>query len=105
MHVIIRYEGKSSKIHNPNARNLKNVILVEMFIKKKKFNYRISLFSDACFNTMNRIFGAWSNIDLTIPMDATSKNNCYPFEFTKSCEFAKQQIIRMNSNLKLQIKN
>ncbi|RNA28838.1 hypothetical protein BpHYR1_039088 [Brachionus plicatilis] len=30
--------------------------------------YRIPLFSDACFNTMGRIFGAWSNIDLTIPM-------------------------------------
>ncbi|RNA07119.1 hypothetical protein BpHYR1_009270 [Brachionus plicatilis] len=30
--------------------------------------YRIPLFSGACFNTMSRIFGAWSNIDLTIPM-------------------------------------
>ncbi|RNA42862.1 hypothetical protein BpHYR1_013602 [Brachionus plicatilis] len=32
------------------------------------FAYRIPLFSDACFNTMSRIFGAWSNIDLTILM-------------------------------------
>ncbi|RNA20444.1 hypothetical protein BpHYR1_053964, partial [Brachionus plicatilis] len=28
----------------------------------------VSPFSNACFNTISRIFEAWSNIDLTIPM-------------------------------------
>ncbi|RNA01382.1 hypothetical protein BpHYR1_038601 [Brachionus plicatilis] len=37
-------------------------------VKSLNACYRIPLFSDACFNTMNRVFGAWSNIDLTIPM-------------------------------------
>ncbi|RNA13958.1 hypothetical protein BpHYR1_031321 [Brachionus plicatilis] len=43
------------RFHNPTS-NLVNFLNY----------YRIPLFSHACFNTMSRIFGAWSNIDLTI---------------------------------------
>ncbi|RMZ95445.1 hypothetical protein BpHYR1_014607 [Brachionus plicatilis] len=58
----------SSSPKKYNLRQRKLIYLTIIIKIKYILFYRIPLFSDACFNTLSRIFGAWSNIDLTIPM-------------------------------------
>ncbi|RNA35999.1 hypothetical protein BpHYR1_023350 [Brachionus plicatilis] len=53
------------------------------YVKLQIIAYRIPLFSDACFNTMSRIFGSWSNIDLTIPMARHLKHKNIEFQTNK----------------------
>ncbi|RNA21594.1 hypothetical protein BpHYR1_049383 [Brachionus plicatilis] len=71
--VLLTYLYLASKIKFLKRNSYNKFEIIKLIknrfyheLRKCFFNYRIPLFSDACFNTMSRIFGAWSNIDLTI---------------------------------------
>ncbi|RMZ99849.1 hypothetical protein BpHYR1_050551, partial [Brachionus plicatilis] len=78
----------TSYIHHNHTHLHDRLSNIFIFLSKIKKIYRIPLFSDACFNTMNRIFGAWSNIDLTILMGhIVYVRPCtkYPIHGIKAC--------------------